>query len=302
MPGKVARLDLRIGRIAEKQQGLISLSQLRELGICEDAVRTRVIAGRLHRVHRGVYAVGHSALSMEGRLVAAVLALGRGPHPGQRTVLGHWGAAVSHRSALGLWGLLPVKSGPVDVIVRGYGGRSRRTGIRVHRSSLLPSTDVTLRGGVPVTTPRRTIVDLRRALSYRKAVGVSARELRKAIRQANVIGLPIGEEDAADRTRSDLEGEFLRICRRHRLPLPEVNVLIGSFLVDFLWREELLVVETDCYRYHRGEVAFQDDRRRELELMRLGYGVLRLSDVQIDDAPKDVAEVLAVELRKRRSI
>jgi very-short-patch-repair endonuclease len=59
------------------------------------------------------------------------------------------------------------------------------------------------------------------------------------------------------------------------------------------------VVETDSYRYHRGEVAFQDDRRRELELMRLGYGVLRLSETQIDDAPNDVAEVLGAELRKR---
>jgi len=129
---------------------------------------------------------------------------------------------------------------------------------------------------------------------------ISTWELRRAIRQANVLGLPVEEKDRRDRTRSDLERDFLLLCRRHRLPRPEVNVRIGAYLADFLWREERLVVETDSYRYHRGEVAFHDDRARELELMRLGYHVLRLSEAQIDDAPKDVAEVLHAELRGRR--
>jgi very-short-patch-repair endonuclease len=146
----------------------------------------------------------------------------------------------------------------------------------------------------------RTIADLRRAISVGRVGAISGSELRKAIRQANVVGLPIGDEDAADRTRSDLEGAFLAICRRRRLSLPDVNVRIGPFLVDFLWREERLIVETDSYRYHRGRAAFQADRGRELELMRLGYDVLRLSEAQIDETPKDVGEVLGAELRKRR--
>ena len=128
---------------------------------------------------------------------------------------------------------------------------------------------------------------------------ISGWELRKAIRQANVIGLPIGD-GAADRTRSDLEAAFLVICRRHRLPRPEVNVRIGPFLVDFLWKGERLVVETDGYRYHRGRAAFQDDRGRELELMRLGYDVLRLSEQQIEGEPVRVAKVLTAALCERR--
>jgi very-short-patch-repair endonuclease len=123
---------------------------------------------------------------------------------------------------------------------------------------------VTLRHGVPATTPARTIADPRLAIAAGRTSTVSAWELRKAIRQANVIGLPLADRDARVRTRSDLEATFLSICRRHRLPRPEVNVRLGPFLVDFLWREEQLVVETDSYRYHRGEVAFQDDRKREL--------------------------------------
>ncbi len=154
--------------------------------------------------------------------------------------------------------------------------------------------DVTLRRGIPVTTPARTIADLRAAISAGRAV-VSSRELRKAIRQAGVIGLPIGDE-GGDRTRGDLERDFLSLCRRHRLPRPEVNVRIGPYLIDFLWRDRRFVVETDSYLHHRGRAAFQDDHSRDLELMRLGYEVLRLSERQLEAESERAAEVLAARL------
>lgn len=295
MGGKVARPDLRIAEVARKQRGVVSIDQLRGFGLSEKAIARRVARGLLHRVHRGVYAVGHSALAPEDRFLAAVLALGGEPRGGG-SVLEHWGAAVSHRSALSLWSLLPTSDAPTDVIVSGYGGRARRAGIRVHRSLSLGSGDVTLHRGIPVTTARRTIADLREAISTRRGGAIAGYELRKAIRQANVLGLPIGPKDAKVRTRSDLEGDFLRLCRRHRLPPPEVNVRIGPYLVDFLWRKRRFVVETDSYLYHRGEVAFQDDRARDLDLMRRGFEVLRLSEVQLDEEPTRVAEVLAGKL------
>jgi len=295
MDGKVARSDALIARIAERQHGVISVAQARSAGISDDAMRARVLAGRLYRVHQGVYAVGHVALSPEGRWTAAVLAVGRRSARGN-SVLDHWGAAVSHRSAAFLWGLLPIAEGPTDIIVAGGGGRAKRRGVRVHRSDSLLLAQVTLRRGIPVTTPARTIADLRRALSVGWAGSVSARELRKAIRQANVIGLPTGDEGGGDRTRSDLERDFLLLCRRHRLPRPEVNVRIGPYLVDFLWRDRRFVVETDSYLYHRGKAAFQDDHSRDLELMRLGYEVLRLSERQLESESERAAGVLAARL------
>lgn len=300
MDVKVARSDARVAEIAAKQHGVISVNQLRRCGVSDDAIRSRLGAGRLFRLFRGVYAVGHPAPPTEGRLFAAVLALGRGPHLDRRSVLGYWGAAVSHRGAAFLWGLLPETGGPCDVIVAGYGGRARRSGVRTHRSASLVSAEVTLRRRIPTTNPTRTIADLREAISRGRRGAIKPWELRKAIRQANVLNLLIEEKDRKDRTRSDLERDFLLFCRRHRLPQPQVNVPIGPYLVDFLWGDERLVVETDSYRYHRGEVAFQDDRARDLEVMRLGYGVLRLSEMQIDGRPKDVAGVLRAELRKRR--
>ncbi len=107
-----------------------------------------------------------------------------------------------------------------------------------------------------------------------------------------MFGLPIGEGSGRDRTRSDLERDFLRLCRRHALPLPEVNVRIGGYLVDFLWRQRRFVVETDSYLYHRGKAAFQDDRSRDFELRRLGFEVIRLSEQQINEEPDRVGGTL----------
>ena len=112
-----------------------------------------------------------------------------------------------------------------------------------------------------------------------------------------MLGLAIGEGANPDRSRSDLEGDFLGICRRHRLPPPEVNVLVGRDLVDFLWLQRRLVVETDSYRYHRGRAAFQDDRERDLRLRASGFDVMRVSEKQVDEEPERVAGVLARALR-----
>lgn len=257
---------------------MVTIAQLRAAGVSDAAVKGRVRSGRLHRVHRGVYALGHGYLSQEGRWMAAVLASG---------------GALSHRSAATLWGLLPPKPGPSDVSVTGTGGRSRRAGIRLHRSRTLTMGDVTKRRGIPVTTPTRTIADLRAASRARRGEFIAQREVRRAIRQAGVLGLRIGGAEEGDRTRSELEHLFLRLCEQHELPAPEVNVRIGRFLVDFLWHRERLIVETDGYRYHSDRAAFEQDRNRDLELKSLGYDVIRLSYRQVTNEPDRIAGTLA---------
>ena len=210
-------------------------------------------------------------------------------------ILDFWGAALSHRAAASHWGLLSDADGPVDVSIPGDGGRGQRSGIRLHRSLTLLPASVTICDGIPVTTPARTIADLRR-VSVGKRRLIVPRELRRAIRQANVLGLPIGEDDRRKRERSDLEEDFLTLCERHRLPTPEVNVRIGEHLVDFLWRERMLVVETDGYIYHRGRAAFEDDRMRDLSLRALGYDVMHFADSQIEAEPGQIAAVLRPRL------
>jgi very-short-patch-repair endonuclease len=210
--------------------------------------------------------------------MAAVLACGEG-------------AVLSHRSAAGLGGLLPATSGPVHVSVAGIGGRKKRRGIRIHRSRTLTRAMLRRHQNIPVTCPARTVADLARS--------VTAADLRKAIRQAEVLGLPLGHEHEPDATRSELEHDFLRLCRLHHLPPPEVNVQVGPYVVDFLWRDRSLVAETDGYRYHRGRLAFEDDRARDLQLRLLGYEVVRFTYRQVRDDPAGVAAALRKILSPR---
>jgi very-short-patch-repair endonuclease len=122
------------------------------------------------------------------------------------------------------------------------------------------------------------------------------------MRQAEILGLETGE-NTPDGTRSELEERFLRLCRRHRIPKPEVNARVGPFLVDFLWRDARLIVETDGYRFHRGRQAFEGDRARDAELKLLGNDVLRFTYTQITREPLRVARTLrALRLGPRMDV
>jgi very-short-patch-repair endonuclease len=237
---------------------VVSIAQLIAAGFTHDAIRRRVEAGWLHRIHRGVYAVGHKNLSFQGWWMAAVLACGEG-------------AVLSHLSAAMHWGLLEARGGPVDVAVPTTSGRERRTGIRVHRSTSLTAKAATIRQGIPTTTPARTILDLRRL--------VDRATLEAAIAQAEIDHLPIDNLPGLlhEPTRSELERRFLRLCKKHGLPKPEVNVRIGPYEVDFLWRDHRVVVETDGYATHGGRSAFNGDRTRDARLRMMGYSVQRFA-------------------------
>jgi very-short-patch-repair endonuclease len=270
-------IDRAIARLAANQHGVVSVAQLRAIGLDLDAISYRVRVGRLYRVHRGVYAVGHPRLSDEGRWMAAVLA--HGP-----------GAALSHRSAAALWGMLGSQPGFPEVTVPGHSGRRRREGIRLHRSISLHPAQTTLRMGIPVTTPARTLADLRQC--------ATPDELREARRQAERRGYRVAEEGGTepDLTRSELERRFLRLCRDHRVPAPEVDVRIGEYVVDFLWPDRPLIVETDGYRYHRGRAAFECDHRRQARLIAAGFEVLRFTWSQVVADPEEVLAALSARL------
>lgn len=273
---KAETADAEIARVAGQQHGIVTSRQLAAAGLRPAAITKRVRAGRLHRVHRGVYAVGFAALSREARWMAAVLACGPG-------------AVLSHRSAAALWKQLTPKDGPVDVTVPTRSGRRRRVGIRVHRRAALPPGAATMRDLIPVTAPWKTIEDLEGT--------VEPWRHRQAIRQAEVRRFALGPRTRGDPTRSDLERDFLRLCHHHDLPLPEVNVKVGRWTVDFLWRAEQLAVETDSWRFHGGSIAFEDDHARDADLRARGYAVHRFTERQVLEQPDLVAADLIAALQ-----
>ncbi|HET7445258.1 MAG TPA: hypothetical protein VFJ57_11415 [Solirubrobacterales bacterium] len=200
------------------------------------------------------------------------------------------GAVLSHGSAAVLWGFLKPLEGPVHVTSPSTSGKLQRAGIVLHRSpSLVEKGETTVRERIPVTAPRRTIEDLPRVLpSYL---------VRRAKRQAEFLKYEL--HLPSDRSRSDLEEDFLSFCRRHHLPLPDVNVKVGPWEVDFRWSVQRVVVETDFFDYHRGSQAFEDDHQRELDLRLRGYTVRRYTGAQLTGYPAEIAGELGEVLRAR---
>jgi very-short-patch-repair endonuclease len=286
MRGKLvaAGVEARIARVTRAQHGLITRTQLLDVGLGADAVDYRLAKGRLVAVHRGVYVVGPQRLSKEGWWLAAVLACGPV-------------AVLSHAAAAAHWRIIPEARGTVDVTVPTPGGRSRRRGLRVHRRPL-PLSEITRLNGIPVTAVARTVLDF--------AGGAPERRIERALDEAFYLGrlhqdaldatlarhpnhkgsrllrrIVARQTAGATRTRSELEERFLDLCRRHGIPHPEVNVLVEGFLVDFFWKHARLVVETDGYAAHSRRSTFEADRARTLILQAAGYRVLRFSYRQV---------------------
>jgi very-short-patch-repair endonuclease len=286
---------------------MVTLAQLEALGLGRRGAQERVRVGRLHRVHQGVFAVGHRAQSDEAPLLAAVMASGLG-------------AVLSHRSAALLWGVLEDDGDErIDVVAPNRRGRVP-DGIRAHRDGELSAADRTEYRGVPCTTPARTLLDLaaaaprwevKRALAQaevRRLVNHSS--LRAVIRRCRgrrgVARLRVALDEihpATKRTRSDLEVMFLEMCQRASLQSPEVNVRLevdrGSLEADFLWREAGLIVEADSRRFHDTDSAFLNDRRREQRLQIAGWRVSHCTWEQVEHEPRALADTIRRLLAQR---
>ncbi|MGH2943914.1 MAG: DUF559 domain-containing protein [Solirubrobacteraceae bacterium] len=277
--------DARIARVAEAQHGVVSLDQLRTAGLRPGAINFRVRAGRLHRLHRGVFAVGHRRLSREGRRLAALLALGDG-------------AVLSHVSAAASWGLRATSAGAIHVTVPTSAGRPRRPGNVVHRSRTLVAPDVEQLDGIAVTSAARTLVDLAGMLAPGPLERAVERSLALRIFDLDAVNAAIDVNrtrpgvtalarivatihDEPRLTRSALESLMRDICDAHRIERPEVNAIVEGEEVDFLWRAQRLIVETDGHEHHGTRAAFERDRAKDARLTLLGYRVVRFTYRQL---------------------
>jgi hypothetical protein len=268
--------DLEIAAIADRQGGAIATRQLIACGLSRQSINRRLRAGRLHLIHRGVYAVGHRVIGAVGLRWAAVLACGDG-------------AVLSHRSAADAWGLRASSARTMHVTV-GRAGRERREGIVVHRRTL-PADELTKLDGLPITTPARTLLDLAaaglRGRPLEAALDRAERELRVdwadvhrlLERHAGRSGVPALRKTLARyapgevETLSILEEIVLELCDEYSLPRPNVNCVIEGKRRDFYWPDSRLVVEADSYGWHRSPSALNDDRERDVRLLR-GLGAL----------------------------
>ena len=268
--------------------------QLRGLGLTRDAIEGRLKTGRLHRLHRGVYAVGHRNVSGRGRMVAAVLACGDG-------------AVLSHRAAAALWGLRKPYGGAVEVTTPKprRGNRAIRT-----YTSMLPFDEVSERDGIPVTTVARTLLDLGRVLKpdqVTRALGEAdvlrltdvaalAGLLERYPRRrgtATLRQLVQERQEGESITHSEMERRFVAFVAKHRLQPPVMNGWVEGYEVDAHWPATRLVVELDSRSFHLTPRAFESDRERDRVLLLAGWRVVRVTWHQLTRKPARLARDLA---------
>lgn len=281
-----------VWRLVSDQHGVVAHHQLRALGYGSEAIRHRVLTGRLHPKARGVYAVGRPDLTWHGRLMVAVLACG--PR-----------ALISHGTA----------PGAVELTVPGERSRRRR-GVRVHCRTRLQASDAGLHLNIPVTSPTRTLVDI--------APPLSRAQLERAINLADSLDLVDPEALREECTRfpgergvrklrtvldhrtfratdSRLEQRFLAIVRRTSLPLPVTQRRVDGFRTDFVWPAIGLVVETDSLRYHRTPAQQYRDHRRDQAHFAARRYPLRFTHAQVFyEAP--YVQVMLADAERRLTV
>ena len=287
--GRVEEAEIAV--IGARQRQLIRIEQLAELGLGPRGAQHRARAGRLFRVHDGVYALHGPPHSPHQRYLAAQYACGSSSLLG-----GFCAAAVCSLSEN--WPGLP------EIVAPAGAGR-RRKGIHV-RTSWVDPRDRAVRHGIPCTTPGRTIIDCaHRAGAEGTEDLIFAADSRRLLDRArfeqladehrgrpgigNVLAV-ITDDPAELRSRNEIR--MFRICRRFSLPRPLCNHRIdaagSTFYADFCWPEIKLIVEADSWRWHGGRRASEDDRNRDQILMIAGWHVIHFTRDQIKNKPGEV--------------
>lgn len=292
-----------IAWVAGRQLGLIATWQLQAIGIGHSAIAHRVRRGLLHRLHRGVFLVGHAVQVPGARELAALLACGEG-------------AFVSHRSAALLWGLTHMPPAEVEVSVVARNCKSRG-GLLIHRLARLDTRDRAVKNGIPTTSPARTLVDFAASATWEELEwGIAEARARRLVTDRQLWGAldragkraGVGTLRASLRhqggprlTRSEAERRLLALIRAAKIPEPQANARVAGFEVDFFWPESRVIVEVDGFAYHGHRRAFERDRRRDMLLRDAGYEVIRVTWRQIVDEPLLVIAHIARALARAGS-
>jgi Transcriptional regulator, AbiEi antitoxin len=291
---------IELADLARRQHGVVSIRQLiGPLGYSRDAVKRATKAGRLHRLHRGVYAVGHTRLTQQGRCLAAVLTCG--PN-----------ALLSHNSAAWLWGMS--NTGPAPYAVTAGVRRKRRPPIVLHYAEHLAPEDRALCEGVPVTSVARTFLDvaatsrprrLQRMLERGEELRLfdlepveSVLERNKGHHGAGPLRRALALYEPAPFSRSGLERRFLDLVQEAGLPKPATGLNEAGYELDVYWPEKRFAVELDTFETHGSRAAFERDRLRDEELKLAGIETIRVTGLRLQREPEKVIERVARLLRR----
>jgi very-short-patch-repair endonuclease len=296
------RCSARIAALADEQYGVVTRRQLVALGVDRGAIDRRLAAGLLIPLHRGVFALGHRRLRIEGRWLAAVLAAGPG-------------AVLSHRDAAALHGIRKSPSSAKASVSTPSAAKSTSM-VWISGRRQLTAEDLATVRGIPTTSVARTLVDVASMLTAGQlaaTLGEADRRgllhldaVERALRRTNGrhgqghqrlrTALDAHEQHGATLLASELEERFLDLVLRAGLPRPQLNVRVAGVSVDALWPAERLVVELDGWAHHRERAAAAWDREKTNRLQLAGYDVLRFMHGDLVRGPDRVASAIRAAL------
>jgi hypothetical protein len=290
------------------QHGVVTHAQMRAAGLSKSGIGRAAAEGRIHRVFRGAYALGHPGIGERGRMFAAVLVCGDG-------------AVISHRSAAALMRLIERSPASIDVIAPASGGQAvdgiRRRAVRPPQNWETGTFD-----GIPCTSPARTLVDLAGVVGTRTlrsaferaaagklldlaaieaSVGAGGRRGTRSVRALLDEWRGAAPVLAKGRLKSPLEAKILPLLAKRGLPMPRPNAPVelvkGRIEVDFLWPDQRFVLEADSRAFHTTDVAFKRDRWRDRELVRAGFSTMRVTHDEAETEAAAVADAITTRLR-----
>ena len=290
---RVRDAKVRVVELAERQWGVVKRSQLEEIGLTAGGISRWIDEGRLHRVHPGVFAVGHGSLALKGKLAAALFYAGPG--------------AALFRLTAGWW-LRFLTTEPEEIHVCTPRRQQSLPGVQVHQQRKRRRFR---HNGLPTTPPAQTLLDIADVLTLQ--------QVRRALSEAEYLKLVSLEEVEAvlgrgkpgsarlraalechrpqlARTKSALEEKFVLLCERHRLTPPDVNVRVAGHQVDAVWFDRKLAVELDSHLAHGTAARLEADHQRDMDLLAAGYTVLRYTWRQVTQQPEQIAAELRLRL------
>ena len=287
--------DLALARIAGKQFGVISLGQLLAIGFSLREIQVRARRGLLNRIHKDVFAVGHTRIVPHAHLVAALLTCGPA-------------SFLSHRTAAAVWGLRAVNTRRIEVTVPGSKAPYRRT-LMIHRTRHDPDQqDLALRTGLRVSSVPRMLVELAQQEKPAELDRLITESVRKRIldlaaveaalirhtRRPGVAHLKRALRDYRPRhdRKSQLERDFDRLIAGTDIPPPQRNVIIGGWEIDCFWPEARLAVELDGRPYHIAVRDIERDKLKDAKLLRLQIRTMRITDMRFTLDPTGILDDL----------
>jgi len=294
------KLERRLDRLAMRQHGLLTRSQAMEQGVSGKQIRLHLKSGQFVRLRRGVYRVRGAPSTWEQTLLAACLSTG---------------GVVSHHTACRLYESVVVVADQLTITVQRGHQKAGPEGIYLHRTRSFGAGETTERRRIPVTSPLRTLSDMATVLDHTLLLElatdflgrriVAADQLRKHVSAGGAGSEQHGARKLRGVVRRLLEDgpyESAAETRLHQLllqaavpePVRQLTVrdrdgkVIGR--LDFAWPDRRVNLEMDGYGFHSSPQAFQQNRRRDVRLARLGWQVLRTSPADLDAG---AAELLA---------